>query len=777
MSFSLWQTAVKRIRKRMAGLSFMYKKLRLHQLNDFFLPLSVREQKGIYFYRIYHYNEEIGQFIYQYLIEAKRQGIVIQEKIPNPNEKQLAFYQEIMGMEFEPNKTFIDCALIKWLPRLNEIQRSNVVESILHTLEKMGEDGKSKDIQRNAYIKFMCWLYYKFERILIQLGQEKLPKILYEGEITKYELDILSILGDAGCDILLIEKNGDDPYKKADPKMERSFGLERDIKEPFPKDFSIACMEQKIQRENRFSMLYHEEELKIISTNTWLTGEIFADSLKEPKERGINDNYCYNLFVRLTGVEDKLNYAKELFQWKKQLEDRGRKVFILSELLPPDNQEIQKVHPNQYQTVDEMILDLASRLKSTGCHRLDQQMKKTFVVFLLEEEKKREGNLNKLKNEAVYLICWLNRYSNKLTDGKDTSISTFIYFGVCKSEMEALFFRFLSWLFVDVFLINPDQNKKCVLTDRRLFEKCYEGSLELLSFPESVQDISTGTVAFQAEKELNSLLYQDTGLYRNNQYKKAQTLLLQTMCEEVYLLWDQELKYRPSFEVLGEEVLLPVLGAKILGVKNQDTNAYFNEIQKLMTEDTTLFLPEDKRSYDLTIRSYATQLIRNGKLDRNKIKACKEYAYGIYREEVQEYILDKIQELIDAKLIQGTFVNGMEYTILAVGLSLDGEWMKKIQKFDFTKKNPKLLMMAFSDKDYSLEDSILVALLSKIGFDVVLFIPTGFRILERYYTKPLFVEHQEGEYMFDLPMPMMKQTIKDTILKSNTIFKRIFKRG
>ncbi len=45
---------------------------------------------------------------------------------------------------------------------------------------------------KNAYIKFMCWLYYKFERIVNLLGQEKVPKILYEGSISNYELLLIS---------------------------------------------------------------------------------------------------------------------------------------------------------------------------------------------------------------------------------------------------------------------------------------------------------------------------------------------------------------------------------------------------------------------------------------------------------------------------------------------------------------------------------------------------------------------------------------------------------
>lgn len=44
---------------------------------------------------------------------------------------------------------------------------------------------------------------------------------------------------------------------------------------------------------------------------------------------------------------------------------------------------------------------------------------------------------------------------------------------------------------------------------------------------------------------------------------------------------------------------------------------------------------------------------QNGKLQRNKIKAHPKYLYGILREDIQEMILDKMQLLIDQKLIRG----------------------------------------------------------------------------------------------------------------------------
>ena len=126
--------------------------------------------------------------------------MVIEGKIPNPDEGNLAYYNEIMGMDFQMSMDFIHVSLRKWLPRMNEFQRQNVAASIYDSLDSLRKAGKTENMLRNAYIKFMCWLYYKFERIVNQLGENHIPKILYEGQISNYELMLISILSNAGCD-------------------------------------------------------------------------------------------------------------------------------------------------------------------------------------------------------------------------------------------------------------------------------------------------------------------------------------------------------------------------------------------------------------------------------------------------------------------------------------------------------------------------------------------------------------------------------------------------
>ncbi|RAY89385.1 hypothetical protein DK853_55390, partial [Klebsiella oxytoca] len=65
---------------------------------------------------------------------------------------------------------------------------------------------------------------------------------------------------------------------------------------------------------------------------------------------------------------------------------------------------------------------------------------------------------------------------------------------------------------------------------------------------------------------------------------------------------------------------------------------------------------------------------------------------------MQEHILDKLQLLIESRAIKGTFENGTEYTITATVLNLPKEIVRLIQKFDFTKKNPKLIYFNTGEK-------------------------------------------------------------------------------
>ena len=79
-------------------------------------------------------------------------------------------------MEFQMSLGFISSSLKRWLPRMKASQRESVACAVYDSLESLRKSGKTENMLKNAYIKFMCWLYYKFERIAGRLGESQIPK-------------------------------------------------------------------------------------------------------------------------------------------------------------------------------------------------------------------------------------------------------------------------------------------------------------------------------------------------------------------------------------------------------------------------------------------------------------------------------------------------------------------------------------------------------------------------------------------------------------------------
>ncbi|MDE6776248.1 MAG: YceG family protein, partial [Ruminococcus sp.] len=332
----------------------------------------------------------------------------------------------------------------------------------------------------------------------------------------------------------------------------------------------------------------------------------------------------------------------------------------------------------------------------------------------------------------------------------------FIFFGACTDYTTALFLRFLSRLPVDVLLLKPDRSQYSVLSDSMLYELNHSESMMIDRFP--FESMSVATAAYNAERELDTLMYTDSGIYRDRQHGHASTITLRTMYEEIAILWEQELKYRPNFSADGDRVTMPVIFAKISGVKDHNLPLYWSTIKQFIINDTLLIerTPYINPHKDNPFKSFSAGFLKNGVLCRDNIKVNRFYKFGVLREEIQEHIFDKMQLLIDRKIIKGTSVDGTEYSIVAQLLDLDKGIIRMIQQMDFTKKNPKVVYINTTENAISKEDTILTAFLSLVGFDVIFFIPTGYRTVETFLQGDMLVEHQIGDYIYDLRLPDLR---------------------
>ena len=152
--------------------------------------------------------------------------------------------------------------------------------------------------------------------------------------------------------------------------------------------------------------------------------------------------------------------------------------------------------------------------------------------------------------------------------------------GACKNENECLFIKMLSRMPVDVLILVPDK-ANCLVNDSVLYEKEYDESMNLDRFPEENSNIRLGTMAYHAERELDTLLYKDSGMFRDRQFKKLNIITLQTMYEETDNLWHEEIKYRPYFSAIEDSVSVPVIFSKISGVEDGNLKKYWKHTIKM----------------------------------------------------------------------------------------------------------------------------------------------------------------------------------------------------
>lgn len=736
----------------------MFEHKKIHCLDDFFAGLSGRPDRCVYFYRVNSYSDLIDSFIRKYYIQARKNGVVIEERIPNPTKENLEYYSSFMGADFRIDRVFIEQSLGKWLPRLNSVQRSSAAEAMYGSLEMLRQSGKNDNMLKNAYIKFMCWMYYKFERVISCLGGNDVPKIIYEGNITKYELLMLSILSSAGCDVVLLQYQGDGGYLGIDPESRFSDNLEISGTTEFPKGYSLKSVRNDAAQEQAVSRLYGEPTNYSPCTNAWIKGSVLSDIMTVPARRGTDPKLFYNCFCVMNGVEDKLTYQTDILNFHTALKNAGRRVIVVEKNIPQSAADEMKLIKNvNCSSLESFLNTLAANICFPPGNPLRAVSKKALFDIMIEESKKDGVSLGILSSYGTSMMCWLRRYSSKLfVNWKYPDTACFIFFGACTDYTTALFLRFLSRLPVDVLLLKPDRSQSSVLSDRMLYELNYSESMAIDKFP--FESMSVATAAYNAERELDTLMYADSGIYRDRQHGHASTITLRTMYEEIAILWEQELKYRPNFSAEGDRVTMPVIFAKISGVKDQNLPLYWSTIKQLITDDTLLIerTPYINPHKDNPLKSFASGFLKNGVLCRDNIKVNRFYKFGVLREEIQEHILDKIQLLIDRKIIKGTSVDGTEYAIVPQLLDLDKGIIRMIQQMDFTKQNPKVVYINTTETAISKEDTILMAFLSLVGFDVVFFIPTGYRTVETFLQGDMLVEHQAGDYVYDLRLPDLR---------------------
>ena len=750
------------------------------QTEDFFSPLGRRENRGSYAARFIGYDDKGLDFLSRYYSQAKKKGLYLAASLANPGEDEVDFYYQSVPEGFQLSAGYVENSVKKWFSTSLQNKTAPLERALLENLNLLSSTGSNENMLKNAFVKYMCWLKKYFEPVIGSLGEEEPPKILYEGNMGKYEFYLLIMLAQSGADLLIVNFQSEDNYLKYDPKGQYTAGFYGAGRGTPPTHFTQMAQEnlkamEQVQRAKAQAQAVGDP----VDTNQWLTGSFLEALPLSNSARGLGNNRrIHNLFVRYIGADEEAAYCNRLFQMRRSIIEAKKPYVLVEGKMPnPTIEEVNHVKRPQFQDREKIISFLSAQIQVT-----EDTVAQALVIRAFSEALWEDGETHpaKLVNLGVRTLCWVRRYCGQLfARFTSENLPVFIFFGKC-TQAEGVFMNMVSKMAADVLYICPDKSGDKVFEDpavagESILEELPQ-SLTLEKFPQTEIKVRVATAAYNAERDLDHILYEGTGLFRNRQFTFSSTVTLKTTYDEIGLLWKEEAKYRPSFQAEQGHVTVPNIFAKICGVENGDENAYFKKIGSMITEKTIFIpkLPYIEPTSPNPLRNVAFRYLRNGKLLPEMIKKDSRYRYDYLSEDTQDYILDKIQELLDLHWIKSDAM-GVENTIVATLLNLDKNTIRLIQQFDFTKEIPKVLIVNTGESMTSLEDCITFLFLNLVGFDIAVFTPTGYRNIEKFISREAFEEYTIGEYLFNLRLPNLSKIQPSS--GQGTFFNRLFGKG
>jgi len=753
-------------------------------LESCFTPLDRRVPAKPKFLRIIGWDREgsLIQLLARFYKEAGTYGAYIKGGLPNPSEPEITRFYRTVGENFEPAPQVVARQLTVWLGQLQPSQKQTLHSAVMASLELLRSRGANNHMLKNAYVKFMCWLRGSFGRALNGIGSSVPPKLLLEGDITKYSALILRILHHAGCDVWYVNFTSEDSYKKADPEGRFSELIRGEVLSPPPVHFTAlqpspggrapsgTAPDKSTGRHNvppsrpSGSTAPPRPAVQtnpVVTLNTWMGNHDVWDAIRMPFNHRVSaDGKPGILFAAVFGVDERAEYRNRLFKLKKYLEASGRRwELITKDITAPSVKETDPFRMLDKNTEKNLIIyEIAERI---NCGSAAAKIKGAFVKAMNVSPCQNQA---RFFNHAVRLACWLQRYAKLFIPGLIGYPPALVYYGPIREAVVALLWT-LAQAGVDVLYVSPDKTQKQEFARHYLPHDWLvvelEKSLTCEPFPEREERLRAGTTAYNASRELDRLLYNDTGLYRDHQFTRCQPVTLRTTFDEVWQLWPEEAQFRPSFHAENGTVYVPNLFAKINGVDKGDESLLWERVRGMVSEDvhiiTTLpFLAPGNLKISM---EQACGLLRGGRLNIPAIKSSRLYKYSYMPDAAQDFILEKIQALLDYCMI----LNGgsdLPAVTLSVLLELDKELLWKIQNFDFTRAVPKVLIVDVTENVFSLRECILLAFLNLAGFDIVVFTPTGYKNLESHINPDCYDSLTVGKFRFGLTIPNLRARSK-----------------
>ncbi len=706
-------------------------------------------------------------FLINSYISARKNGLFFKEKLPAAVPAEISQAAAYAAANIE-DAGAIAQSLEPWFRGKGFSCAASDIASIM--LRALSDCGANK---KNTYYLLLCWL--------IKYLGKKPGCILYIGAPALKELYFLYMASVAGVKVTAVSYGLDADFSRF------SFGEKVKVcggkfSAPIQIDFSKLDLSKEEQLAQMREEIGHVKD-KVKRLDTTAAG-IFEDFLKDRKTRVLKSGGVYTedgelpvYCAALIGYDDDAVYTNMLVKFKESFAGLKKQlIFIEKTLSNPNADEVKALGAITRTSTGDMIDALALLIKLGGDPTrtaLAQNALRELLNSLYN------GNQTVVFNYGSKIITWLYRCTQARKYAVNyEDIPVILYYGDI-SQSELYFLNFMSRCGFDVIYITPN---KSMLEQTR--ERNPDGRMQIFELPQSKESgsypdkpikMKVATVAYSAERELDTMLYGgDAGIYRSFQFPNSQSLTLKTTYEEIGILWKQEARFRTGFSTSGNLVCVPNIFAKISGVEDGRADKYWDEVRERLTPETILKVKKQGEHTDGTLDLSAYRdFYRNGEINVEKLKGSTLNRYGYLPDRIQDMLFCKLQEAVSCGFLK---VEGDELicAVLHFGLSLDKEFLKQVQRFDFTKSIPKLIYIDTVEDTFTLEECVRIVLCNLIGFDVLIYTPTGYKNLETYIKNEAFEEHIMNEFLYNMEVPKLKIPSDE---KNSGLFGKLFRKG
>ena len=290
-------------------------------------------------------------------------------------------------------------------------------------------------------------------------------------------------------------------------------------------------------------------------------------------------------------------------------------------------------------------------------------------------------------NDAKVLKALCCRYFSQVSKEK---VGTLLYYGSITEKKEIQLLDFAKELPIDVIILNHAK------------EESYDFKGDFMVI----------------EEEFASPLAQ---------YSDVESIILNVTKEDVTGLWSEEIKMRTGYGIENGKVIVPTLYAQITGLGNFSKRSYIDFVSDL-TQNSMCFVTEALEISPIKLKGDSSLKTMSDKHFNKKFaeKVLSMTPLSILSQEKQNLLVEKANEMIKKYKFNSIWD---VLTFAGILFAIPEALAQLIHVWDLTKVNPKIVMVLTGTRKLESKEEVMLQYLHAIGFDVLLFVPTGYGLV------------------------------------------------